>query len=293
MNKQVLNFYKQTSQYTDAGIFKDYFKTLPDNINELKDLVCAQHIHKMRVFRTFDKQKVKQNFVWYNFLNDDLITASAMANEIFRLNPKGFIFNKKDEENLTITCRYVAVLFASILKAKGIPCRCRSGFAPYIYEDYNVDHWVNEYFSEKENRWIAIDVDVRDNTRTHNKKATLYDIGKFFETAPEIWLKVRQGKLENIEKYLKHSRYTGLDCFAHFLLLDFFALNNMELTYRHSPEFIFEENFKKLKEKDFKELDELAKLMLEPDKNLKTLQNIFKTNEKYRLIHGLQLNPYI
>lgn len=90
MNKRIKNFYKTVSFYTDAGPYKDYFATLPNDINKLRDLVCDQHIHKMRVFRSYAKEEVSKNFVWFNCLYDALDTATAMTSEIFRLDEKGF-----------------------------------------------------------------------------------------------------------------------------------------------------------------------------------------------------------
>ena len=46
------------------------------------------------------------------------------------------------EEKIVVTCRYVSVLMSAILKAKGIPARCRAGFAPYFQEGVSMDRWV-------------------------------------------------------------------------------------------------------------------------------------------------------
>ena len=293
MNNKIKSFYKKISFYTNAGLYNDYFVTLPDDINKLRDLVCDQHIHKMRVFRLLEKEEVSKNFVWYNCLYDALNTATAMTSEIFRLDEKGFYYNKPLEKRIVVTCRYISILFASIMKAKGIPCRCRSGFAPYIYEDYNVDHWINEYWDEKEKRWIAIDAQIQDTTRTHDKNINLYDIRTEFEYPAQLWLRAREGKLKNLDKYLKHTSYKGMDILAHVLFLDFNALMNIELPYRYTPEFVFENNFETLTNKDYAELDNLAKLMLDPDKNFDKLKHLWETNEKFRLLHGPYYNPYI
>ena len=55
-----------------------------------------------------------------------------MAAGLFRLDPRGFVPDRRVEDKLVLTCRFVAVLVASIYKAKGVPCRCRAGYAPYI-----------------------------------------------------------------------------------------------------------------------------------------------------------------
>ncbi len=292
MNK-IKDFYRQASFYTNAGVYKEYFVSLTNDVHKLRDLVCDQHIHKMRVFRSLKKEDISKNFVWYNCLYDGLNTATAMTSEIFRLDGKGFYIDRPIEKRIVVTCRYISILFASIMKAKGIPCRCRSGFAPYIYADYNVDHWINEYWDEKEKRWIAIDAQIQDTTRTHNKNVNLYDIKTEFEYPAALWLKARKGELKDLDKYLKHTSYKGMDILAHVLFLDFNALMNIELPYRYTPEFVYDNNFDKLSSEDYVELDNLAKLMLNPDQNFNKLKNLWETNEKFRLLHGPYYNPYI
>ena len=44
-NKEILEFYKQTSQFTDLGYYKDFAKNLPNDIEELCVLQRMQIIH--------------------------------------------------------------------------------------------------------------------------------------------------------------------------------------------------------------------------------------------------------
>jgi len=45
MNDKILDFYKQTSSYTDLGYYKEFAKNLPNNIEELCLLQRMQIIH--------------------------------------------------------------------------------------------------------------------------------------------------------------------------------------------------------------------------------------------------------
>ena len=45
MDNKILDFYKQTSLYTDLGLYKDFMSNLTDNINELCVLQRKQIIH--------------------------------------------------------------------------------------------------------------------------------------------------------------------------------------------------------------------------------------------------------
>ena len=93
MDKKILNHYLSTGMYTDAGPYKKFYQSLPDDICELRELVNNQHIHKMSLYRTFLNKKENPynlNYKWQNYrcLDDVLLTATAMTAEIFRLNGK-------------------------------------------------------------------------------------------------------------------------------------------------------------------------------------------------------------
>ncbi len=49
MNKSILEFYKQTSTYTYLGLYTDFAKKLPDDINELCLLQRMQIIHPINL----------------------------------------------------------------------------------------------------------------------------------------------------------------------------------------------------------------------------------------------------
>ena len=44
MNKEMLEFYLKTSMYTNYEPYKEYYKSLPDNMEELTDLILSQTI---------------------------------------------------------------------------------------------------------------------------------------------------------------------------------------------------------------------------------------------------------
>ena len=47
MDAKIIDFYKQTSLYTDLGLYKEFAKTLPDNIKDLCLLLRNQIIHPL------------------------------------------------------------------------------------------------------------------------------------------------------------------------------------------------------------------------------------------------------
>lgn len=281
---EVLNFYLQTSIYTNYGPYKEYYQTLPDDIKELSNLLKSQVIHRSELRQGCLHHNQFLLFPWYRYRAEDdiLMTAPAMTAELFRLNPNGFV-KRKMEEKIVVTCRYICVLMISILKAKGIPARCRSGFSKKTPERKNAgDHWIVEYWDYKEKRFIKIDVSRIYQVNHYN----LYDIpNEIFENAAEAWLNVRTGK-RKIEDYRRGSR-KNITILAQALFHDFHALMNDEISYRFTPPFICnDEKVNNLTDSELKKLDELATLMLDPEKNHHALKNMFETNVNYRILNS-------
>lgn len=60
---------------------------------------------------------------------------------------------------------------------------------------------------------------------------------------------------------------------------------NDEIIFLHMPKYIQDKNFE-LSEEEYKELDDLANLMLNPNENFSKLQEIWNTMPKFRIMSG-------
>lgn len=288
-----LDFYKQTSLYTDLGLYKDFMKNLPDDINELCILQRKQIIHPI----AFDNPNIRKqsNCFWGDMTKvpitrldyeDDLFpTAISMISELLRKD-KNYSINRKTENKIHVTCRGEAILLAATLKAKGYSARVRSGFAPYIkFDGIAYDHWITEYFDEKQGRWILVDAD--EHCPDHEMGFDINDIPREkFIFGAEAYLGMRSKKYETDEIYYASDPPTlGLKASIRGLFYDFHSLMNDEIIFLHLPKYIQDKKFQ-LTEEEYQELDELALLMLEPDKNFKELLEIWNNKIKYRIMSG-------
>lgn len=292
--EKILEFYKNTSIYTNYGPYKDYFIGLTNNIYELARLVNIQTIHRGTLIRSYyRKTSIAKEYPWYRYRCEDdiLLTAPSMMAELFRLDNRGIIPDRKIENKIVVTCRYVSILMASILKAKNIPTRCRAGFS-IINNRYNEqvsgDHWIVQFYNYNEKRWINLDTNRINNLDTDYE---YYDIpNEKFDYVAKVWLDVRKGK-KNVNSFRHGSKVEGLPMLARSLFYDFHALMNDEISYLFFPVFISnDEKFNNLSDEELMQLDELANLMLEPDKNFEKLKYIFDNNKKYRAINSPLLN---
>ena len=293
MNNEVLNFYKQTSLYTDLGLYKNFMKNLPDDINDLCILQRKQIIHPV----AFDIPNIRKqsNCFWGDMTKvpitrldyeDDLFpTAISMISELLRKD-KTYSVNRKAEDKIHVTCRGEAILLAATLKAKGYSARVRSGFAPYIkYDGVSYDHWITEYYDEIKQRWVLVDAD--EHCPDHEMGFDLNDIprNKFIFGA-EAYLGMRTGKYKTEEIYYASDPATlGLKASIRGLFYDFHSLMNDEIIFLHLPKYIQDKNFE-LDEEEYIELDNLAELLLEPDKNFDKILDIWNNKSKFRIMSG-------
>ncbi|MBX4201199.1 hypothetical protein KW786_03700, partial [Candidatus Parcubacteria bacterium] len=188
-----------------------------------------------------------------------------------------------------LTCRFTAVMVATILKSKGIPCRVRSGFAPY-FSDFNNDkkswdHWINQYWDKKEKRWVTIDVDGS----WHKLPFDPYDMPDgVFDFAADAWLAVRSGKTDE-HHFNNAGGFSGMYPLAWELVYDFHCLMNNEIIYLHGIGNIDPVNYyakKPIANAYLEKLDNLAKLMQKPDENFEELKHIWETDKELRLLKG-------
>lgn len=293
MNDKILEFYKQTSLYTDLGLYTDFAKSLPDDIDDLCVLQRMQIIHPI-VYSNSDIRKQSKCF-WGDMTKvpitrldyeDDLFpTAISMISELLRKD-KNYDKNRKAENKIHVTCRGEAILLTATLKAKGYSARVRSGFAPYIkYNGVNYDHWITEYFDEKKDRWVLVDAD--EHCPDHEMGFDLNDIPRDkFIFGAEAYLGIRNNKYKDDEIYYASVPPTfGLKASLRSLFYDFHSLMNDEIIFLHLPKYIVDKNFE-LNEEEYVELDNLAKLMLDPDTNFEKLLEIWNNNLKFRIMTG-------
>lgn len=298
-SRRILDFYKQTSLYTDLGLYKDFARQLPDDINELCILNRNQVIHPFDLSNeqrnnthSFYGDMTKVPKTTLIFENDLFPTAIAMLSELLRRDVR-YSSNRRIEDKIHVCCREMSILLVSILKAKGIPARCRSGFAKYASEKETQgagDHWITEYYNLKTKKWVLVDSDMCYDEKTLNYYGvdfSLFDVprNKFIFGA-EAYLGMRNNKYKEEELYYASNPATlGLKAAIRALFYDFHCLMNDEIIFLHQPKYIQDKNFI-LSEEEYQELDTLANLILNPDENFELLQKIWNEKVKFRILSG-------
>lgn len=296
MENEVINHYLDFSVYTNPGRYRDALKSdLPDDVREIGNLVRSQIIHRTTLewgnvgsnadLRFGDMGKVP----WHRQPEDDvLVTASAMLSELYRRDCRGFVRDRAEKDKLVLTCRFVSVMMASILKSKGVPCRVRSGNASYFdmgtLGKVSTDHWINQYWDSE--KWVTIDVDGSWSLAEDFDPYSMPQ-GKF-DFPARAWLDIRSGN-DDPDRFWNAGGERGQMVVAWSLFYDFHSLMNDEVIYPHIPDFVRMNNFPSISQSSLEEIDDLARLMLEADRNFHRLKEIWDTNRKFRLLKGALL----
>jgi hypothetical protein len=58
------------------------------------------------------------------------------------------------------TCQHFAMLSSALLRYRGIAARARYGFATYFHPGQGLDHWITEYWDDKDERWVRADTEI-------------------------------------------------------------------------------------------------------------------------------------
>lgn len=282
-----LSFYRQTSMYTDLGLYEAFARELPDDLMTLCRLQRKQIIHPV-AFRNPEIRKEK-NSVWGDMnqvpaerlrYEDDLFpTAQSILHELLRRNPE-YSESRVVRDKVHVTCRGEALLLCATLKAKGLSARVRSGYAFYCNDvDYS-DHWIVEYWNEKENRWVLCDADIYG----FSNHANPVDINRNeFLTGGYMWKAVRSGKVDGA-LVIYAGGDTGLFAALRGVVYDFNCLMQNEMTFLHFP--MMFEGMTEFSEEMLTKVDDLAELITKPDENFERLQEVWNQDTEWKVFSG-------
>ncbi len=257
----VTDVYCQFSVYTDPCEYVYLYKSLPESLDELCRLIKCQFIHPFEAepFRkVIPPERQKYGDPIYS-------TVRALLKGLLEYDPNGLVFTRQPKDRLIVTCRYHAILLASILKNSGVPVRVRYGFALYIGKDVKICHVICEVWGSEKKRWLLVDPTLPDMVDFPREQ---------FEFASAAWHRLQRGEVD-LEKYgvaNKWGSFHILDMLCH----DMESVLGQELLYWERPPVCKDENMNvaKIDKEQVEILNKLADLLDNPDKNLKAIKTM-------------------
>lgn len=119
--------------------------------------------------------------------------ASALLDRVLDLDrTTPFNEQRPAERRVVGTCRHYAVLATAFLRSMNIPARGRCGFATYFVPPRKVDHWIVEYWSGDDQRWVRIDPEYVGRTTPATSRPDDLRPGEFLSSG-EAWQLIRAG----------------------------------------------------------------------------------------------------
>lgn len=268
-NASELAFYRQYGFFTNPGEYETMYANLPDSIPELCKIIKAQLIHPfadLHQYRDVIPEERSCEDLKYP-------TVQTILAGLKQYNPDGLILNRKPADRLVVSCRYHAILLASILKYKGIPARVRYGFANYLLPGYHICHAICEVWNKNENRWILVDPDRQK-----------VDIPKGqFQFAHNVWIDDLNNKIES-DKYGVPG-YWGSNVILLGLCQDLASVLGNEHIYYNVPPLVADEttSYKTMSTDNIALMNNVATLLENVDGNLNELKKIYKKNKQLHL----------
>ncbi|MDW5550633.1 transglutaminase domain-containing protein [Methanosarcina sp.] len=146
-----LDYYKGHGIITDPGSWSYLLEQLPNNPSSLCEnvhkLVLIDFLVNMGIIKLPAERCQETN----------IRKISDKIQRMIELDNKSFTEPRNFDKRLLGNCRDLSLMVCAALRSRGIPARVRSGFATFFDQKKLFDHWICEYWTSKEQRWIKID----------------------------------------------------------------------------------------------------------------------------------------
>lgn len=211
-------------------------------------------------------------------------SVQEILDRIRSINSEPLIVPREPRDRVVGICRNFAMFFCSVLREKGIPARCRCGFATYLSNGWFEDHWICEYWNEKQQSWIRVDPMMGEaqmkNCGIKKEETDPLNLpGESFFCGAAVWKLYRQGLVSGrlCGFFFEEGEY-GEWYIRGNMLRDFFALNKIEYTYQERSKLMSRDYEPSGKDLIF--LDKIADLTLKADEKFTELKDFFEKMEK-------------
>ncbi len=219
-----ITFFSEPSDYTLLGKEQQKLSKAPDGLPELCALVQGKLIHSYWLEHYSVNVDDSERFAEMQLRSAQEILDAAITKSG---QPSDIVSPPKDR--VVSICRDFSLVLCSILRAKGIPARIRSGFATYLVPDKYEDHWVCEYWDKKTLCWRMADAQLDEtHRRILGYQFDPCDVpSSKFLLAGKAWQLCRSHELD-ADKF-GFSQFTGLEFIKGSMIRDLFALSKFEM----------------------------------------------------------------
>jgi len=257
---------------TDPGEHADLLSDLPTSLPDLVSVVQGLLVHPLCLDLYHVELSARQR------AEVQLRSVSQMLARMRSLDPTPLTVARPPAERLVGNCRDHAVLFCGFLRRQGIPARVRVGFATYLGEGMNHDHWVTEVWNEAQGRWLLIDPQIDDVQREAMRiRFDTLDMRtpEHFYLAGQAWQVCRQGEARSVE-FGFNNKWKGWGFIRGSVLRDLDALNRIEVLPWDSFGELIRRSEREITSEDRELFDRLAGLTVQVDERFDELRETYE-----------------
>lgn len=255
------NYYGTQSPITDPLQYGSLFLDLPYSVKEIIQGIQGIffHVAWAKEYGLVLKENMKEHA--------NARTVPAILQILQNLKDTPLHETRPLEKRFYGTCRDYALLLTAILRWKGIPARCRCGFATYFTKGKFEDHWLCEYWESSLKRWICVDPQL-DRPKRDILQISFDPLDvpeEYFFSGAKAWLLCREGETDPLDFGIFD--LWGLWFVRGNLIRDLASLNKMELL-PWDVWGLMEGEDRDLTPTDFTLLDQVAKLIRRGDEKI-------------------------
>lgn len=273
-----LQYYRAHGAITDPGAYVHLYHGLPDDVAELVASVQGALIStdalSLYGLPPLDESDPIQSLR----AGAGIRRVDTMLEMIERLDPRPISAARQPEKRLVVCCRQFAVMLCSVLRHKGIPARARGGFETFFSPERHHDHWICEYWSAQEHRWVQVDAEMEDVLRREwGVKLNPLDLpAGAFMTGGEAWKLYRTGALQADQCGIMGEEWIGgFGFILAEVVLDLMALNKSELL-PWDGNALSRTSESELSPEQYALLDRVADLTVTPDQHFLGLRSLYE-----------------
>jgi hypothetical protein len=276
--KKPMEYFKSQSVVTEPGEDVALYEGLPGDAASLAGIVpgVMAHIFMDPIMGNPIPEERKKEV--------SLRTVAAKLERIKELDSRPLKEARPFDKKLVSNCRDYSVLLCSMLRHQGIPARVRSGFATYFTPGKYEDHWIVEYWNQKENRWVRVDSQLRPEAVKFLKiDFNPLDVPQDkFITGSEMWVKCRKGEVD--PELCGIQQFKGLWFVRGEMMRDMLCLNKLELLPWDCNELMKDDHKPTVTE--YQLLDKAAELMNGGDKTFAAMQKFYQSHPAFQMEAG-------
>jgi hypothetical protein len=216
-------YYSAQSPVTDPEEYQSRYENLPDDI----PLLCAilqgliLHLYWTQAYGVEISEARKEEV--------KIRKTTRQIAHLLDLADLPLTAARTPDKRIIGTCRDYSAFLTSILRSRGIPARVRAGYADYLKPDRWENHYLCQYWSEPQQRWITVDAQL-DKLQRQAMKINFdpCDVPEDrYWTTGKAWQMCRQGKM--VPELFGIGEFRGLWFTGGEVVHDILALNKIEL----------------------------------------------------------------